>query len=80
MFSHFVLIPGNVGITNLKIANHFCQNFRCDLLSGIAPSVIWVAVAFDNRTLVTNIAIQDTARTRLNMLNPDPGAVLYITP
>ena len=31
-------------------------------------------------TLVTNIAIQDIARTRLNMINPDPGAVLYIAP
>jgi len=40
----------------------------------------WELLRLEQSTLVTNIAIQDTARTRLNMLNPDPGAVLYITP
>ncbi len=40
----------------------------------------WELLQLEQSTLVTNIAIQDTARTRLNMLNPDPGAVLYISP
>ena len=40
----------------------------------------WELLRLEQSTLVTNIAIQDIARTRLNMINPDPGAVLYIAP
>lgn len=40
----------------------------------------WELLRLEQSTLVTNIAIQDIARTRLNMINPEPGAVLYIAP
>ncbi len=40
----------------------------------------WELLQLEQSTLVTNIAIEEEARTRLNMLTPDPGEVLYITP
>lgn len=40
----------------------------------------WELLQLEQSTLVTNIAIQDAARNRLNMHNPDPGAVQYIAP
>ncbi|MDG4554038.1 MAG: cell division protein FtsL [Candidatus Competibacter sp.] len=40
----------------------------------------WELLQLEQSTLVTDAVIEQTARTRLNMLIPDPGAVLYITP
>ncbi len=40
----------------------------------------WELLQLEQSTLVTEIAVEDTARTRLNMLIPDPGQVLYIPP
>ncbi|MBZ4193061.1 MAG: cell division protein FtsL [Candidatus Contendobacter sp.] len=40
----------------------------------------WELLQLEQSTLVTNIAIQQIARTRLNMRTPDPGEVLYIAP
>lgn len=40
----------------------------------------WELLQLEQSTLVTNIAIEEVARTRLNMLTPDPGEVFYITP
>ena len=40
----------------------------------------WELLQLEQSTLVTNIAIQQIARNRLNMLTPDPGEVLYIAP
>lgn len=34
----------------------------------------------EQSTLVTDAAVEDTARKRLNMLTPDPSEVFYITP
>lgn len=34
----------------------------------------------EQSTLVTDSAVEDVARTRLNMLTPDPATVLYILP
>lgn len=40
----------------------------------------WELLQLEQSTLVTDAVIEQTARTRLNMLIPDPGEVLYITP
>jgi cell division protein FtsL len=40
----------------------------------------WELLQLEQSTLVTEIAVEETARTRLNMLIPDPGEVLYIAP
>lgn len=40
----------------------------------------WELLQLEQSTLVTNIAIEEVARTRLNMLTPDPSEVFYITP
>jgi cell division protein FtsL len=42
--------------------------------------VEWELLQLEQSTLVTDVAVEETARLRLNMLNPDPGEVLYITP
>ena len=42
--------------------------------------VEWELLQLEQSTLVTDAAVEETARTRLNMLTPDPGEVLYITP
>lgn len=42
--------------------------------------VEWELLRLEQSTLVTDAAIENVARTRLNMLTPDPGAVLYIAP
>jgi len=34
----------------------------------------------EQSTLVTDAVVEAVARTRLNMLTPDPGAILYIAP
>lgn len=40
----------------------------------------WELLQLEQSTLVTDVAVEEMARTRLNMLIPDPGEVLYITP
>lgn len=40
----------------------------------------WELLQLEQSTLVTDVAVEETARLRLNMLIPDPGEVLYITP
>lgn len=40
----------------------------------------WELLQLEQSTLVTNMALEEVARTRLNMLTPDPGEVFYITP
>lgn len=40
----------------------------------------WELLQLEQSTLVTEVAVEERARTRLNMLIPDPGEVLYITP
>ena len=40
----------------------------------------WELLQLEQSTLVTEVAVEETARTRLNMLIPDPGQVLYIPP
>ncbi len=42
--------------------------------------VEWELLQLEQSTLVTDAVIEQTARTRLQMLIPDPGEVLYITP
>jgi cell division protein FtsL len=42
--------------------------------------VEWELLQLEQSTLVTNVAVEETARMRLNMVTPDPGEVLYITP
>ncbi len=42
--------------------------------------VEWELLRLEQSTLVTDAAIENVARTRLNMLTPDPGTVLYIAP
>ena len=42
--------------------------------------VEWELLRLEQSTLVTDAAVENVARTRLNMLTPDPGTVLYITP
>lgn len=42
--------------------------------------VEWELLQLEQSTLVTDAAVEETARMRLNMLTPDPGEVLYITP
>ena len=40
----------------------------------------WELLQLEQSTLVTEIAVEEIARTRLNMLVPNPGEVLYIPP
>jgi cell division protein FtsL len=40
----------------------------------------WELLRLEQSTLVTDAAIENVARTRLNMLIPDPNEVFYITP
>ena len=42
--------------------------------------VEWELLRLEQSTLVTDAAVEAVARTRLNMLTPDPGAILYIAP
>lgn len=40
----------------------------------------WELLQLEQSTLVTEIAVEETARTRLNMLIPNSDQVLYIAP
>ncbi len=40
----------------------------------------WELLRLEQSTLVTDAAIEEVARARLNMHTPDPSAVLYVTP
>ncbi len=40
----------------------------------------WELLQLEQSTLVTEIAVEETARTRLNMLIPNSDDVLYIAP
>ena len=40
----------------------------------------WELLQLEQSTLVTDIAVEEAARVRLNMRIPDPGEVLYIAP
>lgn len=40
----------------------------------------WELLQLEQSTLVTEVAVEETARTRLNMHIPAPSTVLYITP
>lgn len=40
----------------------------------------WESLQLEQSSLVTDVAVEKAARTRLNMRIPDPGEVLYITP
>ena len=42
--------------------------------------VEWELLRLEQSTLVTDAAVEAVARTRLNMITPDPGAILYIAP
>ncbi|MFZ1640229.1 MAG: cell division protein FtsL [Candidatus Contendobacter sp.] len=42
--------------------------------------VEWELLRLEQSTLVTDAAVEAVARARLNMLAPDPGAILYIAP
>ena len=42
--------------------------------------VEWELLQLEQSTLVTEVAVEETARARLNMLIPNPDDVLYITP
>lgn len=42
--------------------------------------VEWELLQLEQSTLVTDAVVEAVARTRLNMLTPDPGAILYIAP
>jgi cell division protein FtsL len=42
--------------------------------------VEWELLQLEQSTLVTDFAVEDIARRRLNMLTPDSGDVLYVTP
>ena len=42
--------------------------------------VEWELLRLEQSTLVTDAAVENVARTRLNMLTPDPETVLYIAP
>lgn len=42
--------------------------------------VEWELLRLEQSTLVTDAAVEAVARTRLNMVAPDPGAILYIAP
>ena len=42
--------------------------------------VEWELLQLEQSTLVTDSAVEETARKRLNMLTPDPSEVLYIKP
>lgn len=40
----------------------------------------WELLRLEQSTLVTDAAVEEVARTRLNMHTPDPNTVLYVTP
>ena len=42
--------------------------------------VEWELLKLEQSTLETDAAVEVVARTRLNMVTPDPGAILYIAP
>lgn len=45
-----------------------------------ALEVEWESLQLEKSTLMTDAAVEATARARLNMIVPDPGAILYIAP
>ncbi len=45
-----------------------------------ALEIEWELLQLEQSTLVTEVAVEETARTRLNMHLPAPATVLYITP
>ncbi len=42
--------------------------------------VEWELLQLEQSTLMTDAAVEATARTRLNMIAPEPGAILYVAP
>ncbi len=40
----------------------------------------WESLRLEQSTLITDAAVEKVARTRLNMVLPDPSEVFYITP
>ena len=40
----------------------------------------WELLQLEQSTLVTEVAVEETARTKMNMLIPNPNDVLFITP
>jgi len=42
--------------------------------------VEWELLQLEQSTLMTDAAVEATARTRLNMITPEPGAILYVAP
>ena len=42
--------------------------------------VEWESLQLEQSTLVTDSAVEEMARGRLNMSTPDPGEVFYVTP
>lgn len=40
----------------------------------------WELLRLEQSTLITDAAVENVARMRLNMLLPDPNEVFYITP
>ncbi len=40
----------------------------------------WELLQLEQSTLITDVAVENVARNRLNMLIPDPKEVFYITP
>ena len=45
-----------------------------------ALEVEWESLQLEKSTLMTDAAVEATARARLNMIVPEPGAILYIAP
>lgn len=45
-----------------------------------ALEIEWELLQLEQSTLVTEVAVEETARTRLNMHVPTPDTVLYIAP
>jgi len=85
-FSQIVLLTGAVLASGVGVVytQHTNRQLFIQLQSLQAErdqlEIEWELLQLEQSTLVTDIAVEKTARKRLKMRIPDPGEVFYITP
>ena len=85
-FSQIVLLTGAVFASGVGVV--YTQHTNRQLFIQLQKlqgerdqlEIEWELLQLEQSTLVTDIAVEDAAHTRLNMRIPDPGEVLYIAP
>ncbi|MCB1777349.1 MAG: cell division protein FtsL [Candidatus Competibacteraceae bacterium] len=85
-FSQVVLLAGAVLASGVGVVytHHANRQLFIEIQKRQAErdqlEIEWELLQLEQSTLVTDIAVEKAARTRLNMRIPNPGEVLYITP